>query len=117
MDDANDENENDQMLFVYGSLMNPFERQRLLGRPLDAAPARLEGYARGQKRYYYVVKKGGATTGGAILEGLGASDFAILDAYEEVPQLYTRERVEVLSADGRKIECWIYLPTAWAGDT
>ena len=23
----------------------------------------------------------------------------------------------VLSADGRKIECWIYLPTAWAGDT
>jgi hypothetical protein len=33
-----------------------------------------------------------------------------------VPALYTRERIDVLAADGRKIECWIYIPTSWATD-
>lgn len=106
----------DQLLFVYGSLMNPAERLRLLGRPIEASPAHLPGFARGRKRHYFVVKQAEAVTDGAILEGLNASDLAILDEYEEVPTLYTRERIEVLAADARKIECWIYLPTNWAKD-
>jgi len=104
----------DELLFVYGSLMNPAERVRLLKRPIEASPARLPGYERGQKRYYFVAKRTGAITDGAILEGLGAHDFAILDAYEEVPRLYIRDRIEVLAADGRQIKCWIYFPTEWA---
>jgi len=108
------DNDND-LLFVYGSLMNPAERVILLGRPIEASPAHLWGYARGRKRYYFVAKQADAVTDGAILEGLTAADFAILDQYEEVPTLYTRERIEVLTADARKIECWIYLPTGWAG--
>jgi gamma-glutamylcyclotransferase (GGCT)/AIG2-like uncharacterized protein YtfP len=104
----------DHLLFVYGSLMNPAERLRLLGRPTNASPARLPNYARGQKRYYFVTKQSDAVTDGAILEALTAHDLAILDQYEEVPTLYTRERIEVLAADTRKIECWIYLPTKWA---
>ena len=107
-------NSDNQLLFVYGTLMNPAERLRLLGRPIDASPARLPGYTRGRKRYYYVAKREDAVTDGAILEGLGARDFEVLDAYEEVPTLYTRERIEVVAADARKIECWIYLPTEWA---
>ena len=107
------DNDND-LLFVYGSLMNPAERVILLGRPIEASPARLHGYARGRKRHYFVAKQADAVTDGAILEGLSASDFAILDDYEEVPTLYTRERIEVVGADARKIECWIYLPTGWA---
>jgi gamma-glutamylcyclotransferase (GGCT)/AIG2-like uncharacterized protein YtfP len=105
-----------EILFVYGALMDPAERLRLLGRPTDASPARLAGYARARKRYYFVAKQAGAVTDGAILDGLTAHDIAILDQYEEVPMLYTRDRVEVLTADGRKIECWIYLPTSWARD-
>lgn len=105
---------NTEMLFVYGTLMNPAERIRLLGRPIDASPARLPGYARGRKRYHFVAIQADAVTDGAILEGLSARDFAILDDYENVPTLYTRERIEVLAADARKIECWIYLPTKWA---
>jgi gamma-glutamylcyclotransferase (GGCT)/AIG2-like uncharacterized protein YtfP len=105
-----------EILFVYGALMNPAERLRLLGRPVNASPARLAGYARGRKRYYFVAKEAGAATDGAILEDLTAHDLAILDQYEEVPTLYTRERIEVLTADGGKIECWIYLPTDWAKD-
>jgi gamma-glutamylcyclotransferase (GGCT)/AIG2-like uncharacterized protein YtfP len=105
-----------EILFVYGALMNPAERLRLLGRPVNASPARLADYARGRKRYYFVAKQVGTSTDGAILDGLTAHDLAILDEYEEVPTLYTRERIEVLTADGGKIECWIYLPTSWAQD-
>ena len=103
-----------EILFVYGTLMNPAERMRLLGRPVNASPARLEGYARGRKRYYFVAEEAGAVTDGAILDGLTAHDLAILDEYEDVPTLYTRERIEVLAADCRKVECWIYRPTDWA---
>ncbi|MGC2277644.1 MAG: gamma-glutamylcyclotransferase family protein [Candidatus Binatus sp.] len=109
-------NNDDQLLFVYGSLIDPAERLRLLGRPIDAVPARLPGYVRGRKRHYFVAKEQGAITDGAILEGLTARDFTILDAYEEVPTLYTRERIEVVAADARKISCWIYLPTKWPSD-
>lgn len=104
----------DELLFVYGTLMNLAERVILLGRPIDASPGRIAGYVRGRKRHYFVAKQAGAVTDGAILEGLSARDLAILDEYEQVPALYTRERVEVLAADGRKIECWIYLATSWA---
>ncbi len=110
-------NNDDQLLFVYGSLIDPAERIRLLTRVIEAVPARLTGYQRGQKRYYFVVKRTGAITDGAILEGLGPRDFAILDAYEDVPTLYTRERIAVLTLDGRRLECWIYLPTEWAQET
>jgi hypothetical protein len=104
-----------EMLFVYGALMDPAERMRLLGHPSDASPARLPNYTRGKKRYYFVAKQRDAVTDGAILEGLSARDLVILDDYEVVPTLYTRERIEVIAADDRKIECWIYLPTDWAG--
>ena len=107
-------NNDGELLFVYGSLMDPAERIRLLARVIEAVPARLPGYERGQKRYYFVAKRAGAITNGAILEGLQSRDFAILDAYEDVPTLYTRERIEVLTLDGRRLECWIYLPTEWA---
>lgn len=106
----------DELLFVYGTLMNPAERVILLGRPIDASPGRIAGYVRSRKRHYFVAKQAGAVTDGAILEGLSARDLEILDEYEEAPALYTRERIEVLAADGRKIECWIYLPTSWAKD-
>jgi gamma-glutamylcyclotransferase (GGCT)/AIG2-like uncharacterized protein YtfP len=112
MDDDND----NEILFVYGALVNPAERVTLLGHPINASPARLVGYARGRKRYYFVTKKADAVTDGAIFEGLSARDLAILDEYEEVPTLYTRERIEVIAADDSKIECWIYLPTSWAMD-
>jgi len=109
------ENDN-QLLFVYGALMNPAERMRLLGHPVNATPARLDGYIRGRKKYYFVAKQGSASTDGAILEGLSDRDLSILDAYEEVPALYARDRIEVLTPDNRKINCWIYLPTGWAKD-
>ncbi|HYL58486.1 MAG TPA: gamma-glutamylcyclotransferase family protein [Candidatus Acidoferrales bacterium] len=103
-------------LFVYGTLIDAAERIRLLGRPVDATPARLPGYTRGQKRYFFIARQTGATVEGAILEGLQPRDLEILDRYENVPQLYTRERIEVVAADGRAVGCWVYLPTGWASE-
>lgn len=101
-------------LFVYGSLLDPVLRKRLLGRPVDATPARLDGYDRRQQRYLFIVKCEGAETEGALLRDLSDRDLEILDAYEEVPALYTRERVQVSCGQGMLLECWTYLATEWA---
>jgi gamma-glutamylcyclotransferase (GGCT)/AIG2-like uncharacterized protein YtfP len=100
-------------LFVYGTLMEPSERTRLLGREIVATPAILEGFERGRSRYFYVIRKSSAKVEGAILRGLKARDFAILDKYEAVPKLYTRETIETTGDDGHTTRCWIYLPTGW----
>ncbi|MGB6554165.1 MAG: gamma-glutamylcyclotransferase family protein [Candidatus Binataceae bacterium] len=100
-------------LFVYGSLMEPAERVRLLGREITAVPATLVGFERGRARYFYVIVKTAAKVEGAILRGLKPRDFAILDKYEDLPRLYTREMIEVTDAEPRAVRCWIYLPTGW----
>jgi gamma-glutamylcyclotransferase (GGCT)/AIG2-like uncharacterized protein YtfP len=104
----------DSRLFVYGALLDPKRRMRLLGREVELCSATLGGYARMRARHFYVVRRARAVTRGAILSGLGAHDFRILDDYEDVPRLYTRERVEVTDDRGAAVECWIYLPTALA---
>jgi gamma-glutamylcyclotransferase (GGCT)/AIG2-like uncharacterized protein YtfP len=101
-------------IFVYGTLLEAAERRRLLGRPVGAHPARLRGFARGRTRHHFVVPRRGAEVAGAIVSGLSAHDLAILDEYEDVPHLYTRQRIEVIDASGNCVECWFYLPTAWA---
>ena len=98
-------------LFVYGSLLDEARRAELIGRKVATAPARLAGYERRRGRYFYIVERVGAETTGLMLSGLGERDFALLDRYEEVPRLYTRVKVEVASAGGVALRCWIYLPT------
>ncbi len=102
----------DAVLFVYGSLLDAAHRANILGREVAALPARIAGYARRRRRHYCLVARAGAETEGLVLSGLDARDFAILDRYEEVPHLYTRERTTVVGADGAAIRCWVYLPAA-----
>jgi gamma-glutamylcyclotransferase (GGCT)/AIG2-like uncharacterized protein YtfP len=100
-------------LFVYGSLLDAAHRTSLLGREVAASPARLDGYQRRRGRYFYIVRNAGAETPGLVLSGLGERDFAVLDRYEAVPRLYTREKIEVAhAAGGAARRCWVYLPTA-----
>jgi len=104
----------DRLLFVYGTLVQPAMRVRLLGRPIEAVVARLPGFERGRRKHFFIVAKVGAMTEGMMLYGLTEADFRILDEYEEVPRLYSRERAEVVGENGEKVRCWIYLPTSWA---
>ncbi|MBV8139509.1 MAG: gamma-glutamylcyclotransferase [Deltaproteobacteria bacterium] len=104
---------NHDRLFVYGALLDAQLRARLLGRELRSEPALLSGYQRGRKRYFFVTPHAGAGVPGEILSELRPDDFALLDRYEAVPRLYTRERGQVQNATGERVECWIYLPTGW----
>jgi len=97
-------------LFVYGSLLEDATRERILGHRVEVIEARLIGFKRRRAKYYYIVRAEGAETVGMVLLGLTSEDWRRLDAYEEVPRLYTREEVEVLTSDGR-LRCWVYLPT------
>jgi gamma-glutamylcyclotransferase (GGCT)/AIG2-like uncharacterized protein YtfP len=101
-------------LFIYGSLIDPVHRAEIIGRPIEAMAATLNGYERGKRRYWYIRARPGATVEGAILTGLTEEEFATLDEYEEVPTLYTRKRITATLGDGTERECWVYLPTGWA---
>lgn len=103
----------DSSLFVYGALLRDVQVRQLLGRDVASMPARLAGYERGHARYFFLRVRQGATSQGRLLHGLSQSDFAILDKFEGVPRLYTRERIEVTGASGALVNCWVYLPTGW----
>lgn len=99
-------------VFVYGSLLDRERQRKVVGCELRMLPARLPGFERRRERYFYLVRKAGAETAGAILLDLDARDLSALDRYEELPTLYTREIVTVLTAAAGQITCWCYMPTA-----
>jgi gamma-glutamylcyclotransferase (GGCT)/AIG2-like uncharacterized protein YtfP len=99
-------------LFVYGSLLSPVRREEIIGRQVDIMPATLCDYELGRARYFYIRKRVGISTPGLLLLNLTSQDFQALDRYEEIPRLYTREKVEVLDESGNPVRCWVYLPTS-----
>jgi gamma-glutamylcyclotransferase (GGCT)/AIG2-like uncharacterized protein YtfP len=99
-------------VFVYGSLLDRARQRAVIGREARMLAARLPGYRRGRTRYFYIAPSRNAETAGAILLDLDARDLAALDRYEEVPRLYTRETVTVITGGAGRITCWCYLPTA-----
>lgn len=99
-------------LFVYGSLLDAAHREEILGHRVETAPATLAGYERASGRFYFIRKRPGAIASGLLLLKLTRRDFDALDRYEEVPSLYTRDKIEVSMGDGAgEIRCWIYMPT------
>jgi gamma-glutamylcyclotransferase (GGCT)/AIG2-like uncharacterized protein YtfP len=102
-------------LFVYGSLLDPRCQREIVGRELRMLPATLPGFERRRERHFYLVANPCAETKGAILIGLNARDLSLLDRYEDVPNLYTREVVTVHTAANGRITCWCYLPALGRG--
>lgn len=98
-------------LFVYGSLIDQKRRDAIIGRPVANSPATLPDYEPGRARYFFIRPQPGGATSGLILLKLTASDFEVLDRYEEVPRLYTREKISVDVPDGQQLRCWVYIPT------
>ncbi len=98
-------------LFVYGSLVDEAHRIEIIGRRVEAVAATLHDYERGRGRHYFIRPRPHAVTDGFLLLDLSAADFATLDEYEEIPTLYTREKVTVELADGIRARCWVYVPT------
>lgn len=105
---------NETSLFVYGTLVDTVHRESVIGRSVEALPATISGYERGRTRHFVLRSRPGAETSGLILLNLTPRDFEVLDKYEQVPELYTRESVEVVQGNGVSLRCWVYLPTALA---
>ena len=97
-------------LFVYGSLLEEAKRMAILGHRVEVIEARLDGFKRRRRRYFYITRAEGAETSGTVMLGLTREDWGRLDAYEEVPHLYTRDEIEVVTSGG-PLRCWVYLPT------
>jgi gamma-glutamylcyclotransferase (GGCT)/AIG2-like uncharacterized protein YtfP len=97
-------------LFIYGSLLEEAKRLEILGHRADVIEARLAGYERRHGRYFYIVPADEAETAGLVMLHLTDADWQRLDAYEELPTLYTRKEIEVVTSDGM-VRCWVYLPT------
>ena len=100
-------------LFVYGSLRDPDLRTFLFGERADLAtrPANLPRFSRHHSAaigYPYIVPDPSSRVEGELLLGLGAGDYAILDAYEDVEDgLYERVAVTVETPEG-PVSAWTY---------
>ncbi|HUY19751.1 MAG TPA: gamma-glutamylcyclotransferase family protein [Candidatus Binataceae bacterium] len=99
-------------LFVYGTLLEPGCRDGLLGHPVTTRPACLDGYRVERGRYLYIVAAPGVAIDGLLMLDVSIDDFAILDRYEQLPHLYTRESIEVVTPSGERLGCWVYMPTS-----
>jgi hypothetical protein len=97
-------------LFVHGARLDGELRARLIGRAPAWIPATLHGYIRRRGRYYHIVAEAGGEVAGLVLTCIAAPELALLDIYEEVPKLYTRELVTVRTGAGMPLAAWCYLP-------
>jgi gamma-glutamylcyclotransferase (GGCT)/AIG2-like uncharacterized protein YtfP len=96
-------------VFAYGTLRDPQYQQALFDATMPMRPATLADWQ-------IVVHEGGFLTlipaPGATVQGdlvlLDEEALAIADAWEEVP-LYERLRVEVRTAGGEPVPCWVYV--------
>jgi len=99
------------MLFVYGSLIDQVRREEIIGHAVSVMPATLPDYEIGRTRYFYIRQHSGSSAAGLLLLNLTPQDFHRLDCYEEIPRLYTRDKLEVVDQSGNAVRCWVYLPT------
>lgn len=91
-------------LFVYGSLMVPRVRSRVVGRVVESVSAELPAHERRiltGTPYPAVRRRHGALVRGELLLGLRGPELARLDAYEG--GLYQRARVRVWTPRGERM--------------
>ncbi|WP_406279865.1 gamma-glutamylcyclotransferase [Nocardia sp. NBC_00881] len=100
----------DHALFAYGTLQFPEVLTVLLGRVPSLEPAELTGWRAAvlpRRVYPGLVLASGELTPGAVLAGLSAAEWMILDAFED--DEYDLRRVRV----GDRVEpVWTYVWTA-----
>jgi gamma-glutamylcyclotransferase (GGCT)/AIG2-like uncharacterized protein YtfP len=97
-------------LFVYGTLTDPAQVQRVTGRDLRRRPAVLDDFVRREPpgAYPWIEPEPGARVDGWLLDGVDADVLAALDAYEDEGRLYHRRPV-VVTAGGRRVACETYV--------
>lgn len=104
-------------LFIYGTLLDPHRRQKVLGRPLGDTPlivARLVGYRRHRVAgvdYPAVRRATGGEVEGALLTVRGRREWDRLIAYETAE--YLLRRVQVMERETHRLRpalCFVARP-------
>jgi gamma-glutamylcyclotransferase (GGCT)/AIG2-like uncharacterized protein YtfP len=95
-----------ELLFVYGTLMNPLVQQRVFGRTAPGEADRLTGYRKdlihlGSGVFPIIRPKGDGVVEGMIIQ-VTPEELKLIDRYEGLA--YRRVRVGLVS--GR--EAWVY---------
>jgi gamma-glutamylcyclotransferase (GGCT)/AIG2-like uncharacterized protein YtfP len=95
-----------ELLFVYGTLMNPLVQQRVFGRTVPGQTDRLVGYKKdlihlGSGVYPIIRPEVGGVVEGMVIQ-VTPAELALIDRYEG--PAYRRIRVKLVS--GR--EAWVY---------
>lgn len=98
-----------QKVFVYGTLLKPRIQKQLFGcQPEIVAPAKLKGWVLIEhKENPAIIPSESMTVEGMVIH-LTEEQLKIADEYEEIPQVYQRERVTVRTADGDFYNVWAY---------
>ena len=92
------------LLFVWGDLMDPEFLKGLLGRYVPFGPAILPGFRRervrsGGKWGYRLIPDSKGAMQGVVLLRLRKKDLAILDAFEEAPEVMVQTTAQVRIGD------------------
>jgi gamma-glutamylcyclotransferase (GGCT)/AIG2-like uncharacterized protein YtfP len=100
-------------LFVYGTLMSDFNLKIITGKEFARKEGVLNSFRKVTPKdsFPFVVPYKGASTSGSVLFGLDPETMAVLDKYEAVGELYTRQSVKVL-CEGAPVDADVYVGIA-----
>jgi gamma-glutamylcyclotransferase (GGCT)/AIG2-like uncharacterized protein YtfP len=96
-------------VFVYGTLRRRFSNHHLLGRALYVGAGRTrEPFALYLDDYPYVIRHEAVSAIVGEVYKVDVATMFALDALEEHPHVYRREKVGVVLEDGQETEAWLY---------
>lgn len=96
------------LLFAYGTLLDPQVQQMLFSRTLaPGQPALLYNWKKHtHEEYPFIVPSAGSVVKGKLLQ-LSPQELAAADHWEEVPQEYQREQVDVVCGQAT-LKVWAF---------
>jgi len=98
-----------EKIFVYGTLKGRVDEFGAgENKPKFLGEARIEGWDMYRVSSFPAIVKGEGTVYGELWE-VDESTLRKLDHYEGVPELYTRQQVNVLTKDGKVTKAWVYV--------
>lgn len=97
--------------FAYGTLVNQTYLKAICGGKFEFSYAKLKGYKKysPQSGYPYIMERAGSEVEGVLYYGLDRSQFSKIDKYESEGNIYSREKVKVLTEEGKEIETYTYV--------
>lgn len=106
-------------LFAYGLLQHGDVLRQLIGDSLQGETAKIQDYTRRQlilpgfKPCAMAVPQDGQFLQGMLFRGVSPEALSVMDKFEMIDeQIYRRDTVQVVTASGESVSCYMYLQGA-----